>query len=98
VTESLLETSRGDQIYLKGYLAEYSHSSGDFRRGTSTSRADTGNGACETIYIEDYRILKMGNPFWRITHTLSKYAILLSLLLIVLRFFRSATHPGSAQT
>ena len=89
VTRSLLETSRGDQIYLRGYLAEYSHTSGNFHRGTSTNRTDTGNGACETIYVEDYEILKRGNPFWRATFTASKYVILLSLLLIIIRFLRS---------
>jgi len=89
VTRSLLNTSRGDQIYLRGYLAEYSHTNGEFHRGTSTNRRDTGNGACETIYVEDYEILKTGNPFWRTTFTTSKYVILLSLLLIIIRFFRS---------
>ena len=89
VTRELLKTSRGDQIYLRGYLAEYSHTGGEFHRGTSTNRTDTGNGACETIYVEDYEILKMGNPFWRTTLTVSKYVILLSLLLIIIRFFRS---------
>ena len=89
VTQSLLKTSRGDQIYLRGYLAEYSHTGGDFHRGTSTNRTDKGNGACETIYLEDYEILKTGNSFWRMTHTGSKYVILLSLLLIIIRFFRS---------
>ncbi len=94
VTRSLLNTSRGDQIYLRGYLAEYSHSHGDFHRGTSTDRRDTGNGACETIYIEDYQILKTGNPFWRMTFTGSKYVILLSLLLIIIRFLRSSVTPS----
>jgi hypothetical protein len=91
VTKSLLKTSPGDQIYLSGYLAEYSHSNGDFHRGTSTKRTDTGNGACETIYVEEYEILKTGNPFWRMTFTISKYVILLSLLLMIIRFFRSST-------
>jgi hypothetical protein len=89
VTRSLLKTSRGDQIYLRGYLAEYSHSNGEFHRGTSTNRKDKGNGACETVYVEDYEILKTGNPFWRMTFTMSKYVILVSLLLIIIRFFRS---------
>jgi len=42
-------------VRLKGYLARYSHGGG-FERGTSTTRNDTGNGACETIYIEDVQI------------------------------------------
>lgn len=89
VTKALLKTESGDQIYLRGYLAEYSHSNMDFLRGTSTNRTDTGNGACETIYVEDYQILKIGNPFWRMTFTISKYVILGSLALLIIRFFRS---------
>jgi len=90
VTRALLKTSRGDQIYLRGYLAEYSHTNGDFHRGTSTNRTDKGNGACETIYVKDFEILKTGNPLWRTTFTASKCVILLSLLLIIIRFFRSS--------
>jgi len=56
-----METSVGDQIYFKGYLAEYAHSNRTFTRGTSTSRTDTGNGACETVYVEDYQILRQAN-------------------------------------
>jgi hypothetical protein len=93
VTKALLDTETGDQIYLRGYLAEYSHSHGDFYRGTSTIRTDTGNGACETIYVEDYEILKRGNPFWRMAFSTSKHVILLSLLIIIVRFFRSSVTP-----
>ena len=54
----------GDQSRLRGQLASYSHAGG-FQRGTSTSRTDTGNGACETIYVNDFAILSsMDNP-WR---------------------------------
>lgn len=95
VTNALLKTSTGDQIHLQGYLAEYSHSQGEFYRGTSTNRTDTGNGACETIYVEDYEILRVGNPFWRGTFTVSKYVILLAVLLIIIRFFRSSARPGA---
>lgn len=96
VTRLLLRTSPGDQVYLRGYLAEYSHSNGEFHRGTSTVRTDTGNGACETIFVEEYEILKPGNPFWRAAYKISKYVILLSLLLIVIRFFRSSVTPPQA--
>ena len=45
----------GDQIELHGVLASYGHSGG-FERGTSTVRTDTGNGACETIYVESVEV------------------------------------------
>lgn len=57
----------GDQVHFRGYLAVYSHHQGfAFRRGTSTVRTDTGNGACETVYVEDFEIIKSGNKFWRL--------------------------------
>ena len=90
ITRALQDTENGDQIYLSGYLAEYTHSRGEFYRGTSTTRGDTGNGACETIYVEEYKILRRAHPFWRMVFTVSRYVILGSLLLLVIRFF----HPS----
>jgi hypothetical protein len=63
VLRNLKEVRVGDQIYFRGYLAEYSHAGG-FHRGTSTTRTDTGNGACETVYTEDFRILQRGPRHW----------------------------------
>jgi hypothetical protein len=58
----------GDQVHFSGYLAEYSHNHGfPFKRGTSTVRTDSGNGACETVYVEDFDILHRGGGQW---HTL----------------------------
>lgn len=55
----------GDQIRLRGYLAEYSHHHGfAFKRGTSTVRTDTGNGACETLYVDDLQVLRRGQGLW----------------------------------
>jgi len=59
----------GDQIRFRGYLAEYAHNhkGQPFLRGTSTTRMDTGNGACETVYATDLEILSRGGVLW---HTL----------------------------
>jgi hypothetical protein len=57
----------GDQVHFRGYLAEYSHNHGfAFKRGTSTSRNDTGAGACETVYVQDFEILSQHGRFWRL--------------------------------
>lgn len=77
----------GDQITLRGYLAEYEHSGG-FKRGTSTSREDTGNGACETIYVTDFQVLRSANPGWRSLAVLSRYGAGFCLLLWIFFFFR----------
>lgn len=54
----------GDQIHLQGRLAEYGQPGGTVR-GTSTTRSDTGNGACETIYLSEFRILRSMDNTWR---------------------------------
>jgi hypothetical protein len=94
INRLLMDTEVGDQIYLKGYLAQYSHSNNSFNRGTSITRTDTGNEACETIYIEDYEILKKANPQWRMLYTLSKYAVFLSLFLMLAIFIFSKKDTG----
>jgi hypothetical protein len=56
----------GDQIHLTGQLANYRHSVGNgFNRGTSTVRTDTGNGACETIYVSEVNVLRSAPSMWR---------------------------------
>ena len=56
----------GDQIRVIGYLASYSNEGGG-KRGTSTTRTDTGDGACETIYVEKFDIVKPATSFWRVS-------------------------------
>ncbi len=92
--ERMLKTARGDQVRLRGTLAEYSHSGGTFRRGTSTRRTDTGNGACETIFVEDYEILKRANPAWKALYSLSGHVILGCLLLLTALFFLTLCRAG----
>jgi len=65
----------GDQIRVRGYLASYSNPSGG-KRGTSTTRTDTGDGACETVFVESFRIVQPATSYWRISMWVS-----LSLLL-----------------
>jgi len=60
----------GDQIRVRGYLASYSNPGGG-RRGTSTTRTDTGDGACETVFVESFRIVQPATSYWRISMWLS---------------------------
>lgn len=69
----------GDQIRVRGRLASYV-SPGGARRGTSVTRTDTGNGACETIFVEQFEILKRGVSYWRYLMYLALTMFLLSLL------------------
>lgn len=66
IAKKLRTVRVGDQIRFRGHLAEYAHQHGlDFRRGSSTVRTDTGNGACETVFIDSIEIIKAGGKPWR---------------------------------
>jgi len=57
---------RGDQIFFRGFLSSYEQPGNSFQRGTSVTRDDTGNGACETVFVTNLLILKRANTGWRI--------------------------------
>lgn len=78
----------GDQIRVRGYLASYSNKAGG-KRGTSTTRLDTGNGACETVYVEHFDIMQPATSIWR----LSMYVSLVIFLLAAFVHFRRPFRP-----
>ena len=88
IEKVILSAKKGDQIHLKGFLASYSKKDGTFTRGTSISRTDKGNHACETIFLTDFQILKSANPGWRLASALSKYLIIICLFLSIASMFR----------
>ena len=71
----------GDQIRIKGKLAEYVNQNSGGTRGTSITRDDEGNGACETIYVEEVSILKSYTSGWRIIMYISLVIFLLSMFM-----------------
>jgi hypothetical protein len=75
VRERIEDLRIGDQVSLRGYLSRYSHGSG-FTRGTSTTRSDTGNGACETLYVEDVRITARMNEGWHLMYASAWWGVL----------------------
>ncbi len=79
----------GDQVRVKGWLSSYQgESSGE--RGTSTTRTDTGNGACETIWVESFEILVEGNHGWRTVF----YGAMTLLALSIVGYFLSPYRPS----
>jgi hypothetical protein len=84
MSRRILRVRPGDQVYFKGYLVNYSQPANQFSRGTSTERDDTGNGACETVYVTEFKILKRANPVWRaaMPMALSAGAVFFVLLLL----------------
>jgi hypothetical protein len=85
--DRISEVTVGDQIHVRGLLASYGSGSGV--RGTSTTRDDTGNGACETIFIEQFDVLEPARGAWRI----ALYAALAALALAVVVHFSLPYRP-----
>ena len=68
-------------------LVTYSNPGNGFFRGTSTTRNDTGNGACETIYVTDFELVKKANWALRGFYLVALWTTIISLLGIVVMFF-----------
>jgi hypothetical protein len=83
VAQTLNDIRIGDQIYFKGYLAEYG-TAGRMIRSTSITRTDTGNGACETVFTTDIRILKPAARTWDYVFWAGLFGIVLVFILWVL--------------
>jgi hypothetical protein len=82
IRERIKQIGIGDQIRIKGWLSSY-RSTERFIRGTSINRIDTGNGACETIYVNEIEILSVHTSFWKKL----MYASLLIFLAALARYF-----------
>jgi hypothetical protein len=81
IAKVLTQARVGDQVFIKGQLAEYRHSAGfEFFRGTSTVRTDGGNGACETIFVREARVLKAGGERWRAAYWAGIVGLVLAVL------------------
>jgi hypothetical protein len=65
IRDRVAEVRIGDQIRIKGKLSRYGAAGGSGLRGTSTTRDDTGDGACETILVEQFEIIEPGSSGWR---------------------------------
>ena len=80
VNQALLDAEPGDHVRIRGLLANYRNLGNGFRRGTSTTREDSGNGACETIYVRDFQVVNKANTGWRRVYGFSQWLAGLSLV------------------
>lgn len=74
--KTLMAVEPGDQIRLRGVLADYANLGNGYARGTSVTREDTGNGACETIYLDEIEIIRKANPGVRRLHDFARWLAL----------------------
>lgn len=87
IREAIRQTHIGDQIHLRGMLINYSWKSHPgWMRRTSTTRQDTGNGACEVVFVSDFEILRTPNHVWHTLFTISPWLIILSVVLKLVSF------------
>jgi len=77
----------GDQIRVRGFLASYSNPRGG-KRGTSITRTDTGDGACETVYIDYFKIVQAATSYWRISMYIALGLLLVGLFVHFKRPYR----------
>jgi hypothetical protein len=80
IRDRVAEVRIGDQIRIKGSLARYGAAGGGLR-GTSTTREDTGDGACETILVDGFEIVAPGSSGWRAAMYAALAVLLASLAL-----------------
>jgi hypothetical protein len=76
-----------DLNHFKFWLVNYSNDDG-FSRGTSTTRDDSGNGACETIYLKQFEILQPLDNGWRTLMSLALAGVIGSSLLWLVAVMR----------
>ena len=88
IREDVSKIRIGDQIRVRGWLAGYKSPLGGIR-GTSTTRDDTGDGACETIFVSKFDIVQPATSYWRI----SMYASMVLLIGGLLFHFRQPYRP-----
>ena len=90
IRDQVRKVKVGDQVRIQGVLASYESPGG--LRGTSTTRTDTGDGACETIYVDRFEILQPATSYWRISMYAALATLLVGLFLFFRRPFRSHLH------
>ncbi len=75
---SLLCAEIDDVVHFKGVLADYKNEGTGALRQTSITRNDTGNGACEVVYLDEFNIVKKANPGLRYFYQWMKWVAILS--------------------
>jgi hypothetical protein len=83
VAKGLRSVRIGDQIRMSGYLIDYTTYKDGRQLGTrvsSETRTDTGNGACEVLYIESLEVLDSAGRRWRLGLNIALGLLLLSVV------------------
>ncbi len=87
------EVNIGDQVYFKGSLADYREAGENYWRQTSVSREDDNKssrsgGACEIVFVDDFKIIKHHNYFWNFIYDWIKWIMMLTVICQLTLFIR----------
>jgi hypothetical protein len=83
VAKALRAIRIGDQVRVRGYLVDYTVFKDGRPNGTRVSsevRTDTGNGACEVLYVESVDVLSRAGRGWRIAQNAALGMLLLGIV------------------
>ncbi|HQH27476.1 MAG TPA: hypothetical protein PLP17_08785 [Oligoflexia bacterium] len=95
VREKIARVRIGDQVHLRGKLINYyPKGASEALRKTSTTRTDTGNGACEVFMVEQVEIMKAGNPGWQQGFRWARITLIISLLGSLVLFLYNVYRPS----
>ena len=93
VRETIRQAHIGDQIHLRGKLVNYNwQSHPGWVRRTSTTRNDTGNGACEVVFVNDFEILRSPNHAWHTLFAISPWLVLITIVFKLVSFALPTRH------
>lgn len=81
IREQIADIRIGDQVVVEGMLVDYYpvNMPGSVR-ASSLTRNDTGNGACEVLFVENVRVLKQGTPLAYIGRRYGFFGMVLALI------------------
>lgn len=98
VYDDVTDLRPGDQIRLHGALVNYYRTDwGPNWRKSSLVRTDTGNGACEVMFVDRVEVIERGTPVWYLLFQASFWLLILALLGQLALFIRSITRPRPKQ-
>jgi len=78
----------GDQIRIKGMLVDYQDiRNPSFWRKSSRTRLDTGDGACEVLFVQELKILARATPGWYMAYSIGWWGIVIVPVVAIGRWF-----------
>lgn len=95
IADKLKAVEVGDQIRLHGFLVDYEMPKIGSMRRTSQTRTDTGEGACEVVYVTQFEFLRQANVVWRMLRDTTKWLTLIAFVATIVTYFLYDFEPPS---